>query len=82
MKTALVTGASSGIGLAFARLFAYKKHDLILVAEDKEELERLAIELHYAHGIAVTVIAHLVSFLPQKYLLSAIRHMQEVSADQ
>ena len=38
---ALITGASSGIGLDMARYLATKKYELILVARDREKLERL-----------------------------------------
>jgi short-subunit dehydrogenase len=57
MGTALITGASAGLGLEYARLFAADQHDLILVARRKDRLEALGAELTKAHGVQVQVIA-------------------------
>jgi short-subunit dehydrogenase len=56
-STALVTGASSGIGVEIARSLARRGHSVTLVARRKERLEQLAAELRAAHGVRVDVLA-------------------------
>ncbi len=51
----LVTGASSGIGLEFAKLAAVERRPLVLVARRRDRLEALAEELRAAHGVEVRV---------------------------
>ncbi len=62
-QTALITGASSGIGLELAKLFAEDGHDLVLVARSKEKLEHLAAGLSSRHGISVKVIVRDLSVI-------------------
>jgi uncharacterized protein len=54
--TALITGASSGIGEAFAFALARRGMNLILVARTKPKLDELAKRLMHQHGIQATVI--------------------------
>ena len=54
-RTALITGASSGIGAELARCFAKGGFDLVLVARSADKLRALASELEAAFGVAVRV---------------------------
>jgi short-subunit dehydrogenase len=56
MGTALVTGATAGLGLEFAWQLATARHDLVLVARDTDRLEQVATQLRAAAGVHVEVM--------------------------
>lgn len=59
-KTALITGATGGIGLDLAECFARDRHDLVLVARRAAELEAVAARFMQQYGISVqTIVADL-----------------------
>ena len=70
---ALITGASSGIGLDLARLFARDHRDLVLVARSEGKLRQLAGDLQREHGVtADVVIADLVKPSAPKEIFSTV----------
>jgi short-subunit dehydrogenase len=54
--TALITGASSGIGATYADRLARRGHDLVLVARDAARLEDIAARLRAENGVAIDVL--------------------------
>jgi uncharacterized protein len=71
MTTALITGASSGIGEAFARKLAAKKFNLVLVARSETKLRELCDELMFNHKItAHYVVLDLTEFEADTTLFS------------
>jgi short-subunit dehydrogenase len=54
-KVAIITGASSGIGLATAKLLSSKGAKLVLVARSKDKLEQLAKELPDAFAVIADI---------------------------
>jgi len=67
-RTAVVTGASSGIGREFARLAAGDGYEVVLVARRRERLEELARELTGTFGVAAIPLAADLSdpFAPER----------------
>jgi short-subunit dehydrogenase len=57
MTTALITGASSGLGAEFADQLAARGADLVLVARDREALNEAAVRLRERYGVRVEVLA-------------------------
>jgi len=55
-STALITGASSGIGLELSKIHASKGNNLVLVARNISKLNELKLELEKSHGISVYTI--------------------------
>src|SRR5215475_11357823 len=54
-KWSLVTGASSGFGVQFAKLLAARKSNLVLTARRTEPMERLAAELRQKYGVDIVI---------------------------
>lgn len=62
-RTALITGASTGIGYELTKLFALDKYDLVLVARNREKLKSIAKELNENYGVKVKVICKDLSLI-------------------
>ncbi len=69
METALITGASSGIGEVFAKELAIRQTNLILVARSQDKLQKLSETLQENFGISATVI---IQDLAQPYASQSV----------
>src|SRR5438128_2167609 len=80
-QTALVTGASSGIGAALARLFAEQGYNLVIVARGLPALQELADDLTRRHGVAVIVMPKDLSLASAPDELAAALQQQGLQID-
>ncbi|EKD92626.1 MAG: hypothetical protein ACD_28C00379G0004 [uncultured bacterium] len=79
--TALITGASSGIGLEFAKLFAAAGHDLILVARNEKTLNELASELKKKNDVQIMILAKDLSDLKSVETVVKKLETEKISID-
>ena len=80
-KTAVVTGASSGIGLGYAHELAARGANLVLVARNKAVLEKIAAEIKAEHNVNIDVVAlDLSKVTSGQELLDALNKLK-LSAD-
>jgi uncharacterized protein len=79
--TALITGASSGIGYELAKLFAQDHYNLVLVARSAAKLSQLADELQRQNGISVKVIPLDLTSAPAPQFLFDQLQREDIAVD-
>lgn len=79
--TALVTGASAGIGRALTERFAREGHDVVLVARREERLREIAADLGADHGIEAHVVTADLSQRPNRDDLHGAVHDRDLTVD-
>jgi short-subunit dehydrogenase len=80
-KTALITGASTGIGYELAKLFAADSYDLVLIARGEGGLKKVAEELMADHSITITTIAQDLSVPGAAQAISNLTHHKGITID-
>jgi short-subunit dehydrogenase len=80
-KTALITGASSGIGYELSKLFAADGTNLVLVARNEQRLNEIASDLAQTYGVRVTVLAKDLSDPASPGEIAAALQAQSIGVD-
>jgi uncharacterized protein len=80
-QTALITGASGGIGYELAKLFARDRYNLVLVARSADRLNQVASELQGRFGVAVKTVALDLAAAPAPQFLFDQLQREQVAVD-
>lgn len=80
-KTALITGASSGIGYELSKLFAADGYDVVLVARSGDKLQALAADLSRSYGVQAVVLTYDLSEPASVEAIAADVQRQNMTVD-